>query len=255
MSGLRNKYIQRSISVIILIFLWEILYKLQMFPVQLFPSTTQIIKALVEDLMAGKLLVQIGHSLLLIIVALVMGFIIALFLSYVGYLSKSISVLLDTLIAILDPLPGVAILPLVILWIGIGEKAILFIMLHSIIWPMVISIQTGMNNIDKVYIESAKTNSITHWQLFWCILFPLSLPQIMAGLKIGWSRSWRALISTEMIFGAIGSLGGIGWYLFEKRTFMNTPGMFAGLIVIIIISIFIEDVAFVKMDAWIKEKL
>ncbi|PKM94558.1 MAG: ABC transporter permease [Firmicutes bacterium HGW-Firmicutes-1] len=250
-NSLKNKYIQRSIVVTLLVLLWEALYHLQVFPVQLFPSTSQILKALFVDLLDGKLFVQIGHSLYLIFTGLVIGFIIAVILCYISYFSKLISVLIDTLIAILDPLPGVAILPMIILWIGIGEKAILFIMLHSIIWPMVISIQTGMKNIDRVYIESAKMNAIRNWQLFWYILLPLSLPQILAGIKIGWSRSWRALISSEMIFGAIGAFGGIGWYLFEKRTFMNTPGMFSGLLVIIMISIFVEDIIFVKLDQYI----
>lgn len=246
--GLKNKYIQRSIVVILIFMLWEMLYHLKIFPPQLFPSTSQIIRALIKDLFMGKLTIQIGHSFYLIFLGLIIGILIALIISFISYFFKAFAILTDTFIAIFDPLPGVAILPIVILWIGIGEKAILFIMLHSIIWPMVISIQTGMKSIDQIYIESARINAINRVQLFWYILLPLSFPQILAGIKIGWSRSWRALISSEMIFGAIGAYGGIGWYLFEKRTFMNTPGMFAGLIIIIIISIIVEDIVFDKLD-------
>lgn len=250
--GLKNKYLQRIIIVIALLVLWESLFYMKLFPVQLFPSLGQILNALIDDLFTGKLLVQVGHSFFLIIVGLMISLILSIIIVYLSYFWNVFKVLTDTLIAILDPLPGIAILPIVILWIGIGEKAIFFIMIHSIVWPMVISIQTGFKNIDPIYIESAIINDISRLQLFWHILLPLSLSQILAGIKIGWSRSWRALISSEMIFGAIGVYGGIGWYLFEKRTFMNTPGMFAGLVVIIVISIIVEDVVFTKLDQYIE---
>lgn len=248
MQRFKSKYIQRSIIVILFLVVWESLYYLQLFPIQLFPSLEQILEAMFADLSNGKLLIQVGHSFYLILLGLTISFIIAIIICFISYFSKPFAILIDTLIAILDPLPGVAILPIIILWIGIGEKAVVFIMVHSIIWPMVVSIQTGIKNIDPVYIESAIIHDITGPQLFWHILLPLSLPQIITGTKIGWSRSWRALISSEMIFGAIGAYGGIGWYLFENRTFMNTPGMFAGLIMIIVISIIVEDIVFAKLD-------
>lgn len=251
----KNKYIKRSIFILVISILWEIIYRIQLFPVQLFPSIEQILKALVYDLVHGKLLIQTGQSLILIFKGLIIGILISVILSYFGYFSITFSELLDSIIAILDPLPGVAILPLVILWIGIGEKAILFVILHSIIWPMVINIQMGFKGIDKIYIETAKNNEISNFQLFYYILLPLSLFQIISGIKIGWSRSWRALISSEMIFGAIGSFGGIGWYLFEKRVFMDTAGMFAGLIVLIVISVFIEDIVFIKLEDYIRKKI
>lgn len=249
----KNKMRQRWITICVIVLCWELIYRLKIFPEQLFPSAIQIFNALIHDLVDGKLLLQVGQSLLLIFLGLFLGFFIALALSFLGYFSSWSAYLLDTLIAILDPLPGVAILPLVILWIGIGESAVLCIMLHSIIWPILISIQTGIQSIDEIYIEIGKNNGIKPFQLFVYVLLPMSLPGILSGLRIGWSRSWRALISSEMIFGAIGSVGGIGWYLFEKRTFMNTPGMFAGLIVIIAISIFIEEIAFHKLEVHIKE--
>lgn len=251
----KNKMLQRWITICFIVLSWELIHGLKLFPEQLFPSAVQIFKALFDDLTTGKLLLQTGHSLMLIFWGLLLGFLIAILLSFFGYFSSGISYILDTLIAIFDPLPGVAILPLVILWIGIGESAVLCIMLHSIIWPMLISIRTGIQSIDRIYIEIAKNNGIKTPQLFAYVLLPMSLPNIMSGLRIGWSRSWRALISSEMIFGAIGSLGGIGWYLFEKRTFMNTPGMYAGLIVIITISIFFEKFVFQKLELKIKKTM
>ena len=68
-------------------------------------------------------------------------------------------------------------------------------------------------------------------------------------MKIGWARAWRALISAEMVFGAVGSKGGIGWYLLNQRTFMDTSGLFAGIILVILIGIFVEDVVFGAIES------
>ena len=68
-----------------------------------------------------------------------------------------------------------------------------------------------------------------------------SLGYLISGLRIGWARGWRAFISAEMVFGAVGAKGGIGWYILTQRTFMNTAGLFAGIILVIFIGMLVED--------------
>ena len=80
------------------------------------------------------------------------------------------------------------------------------------------------------------------------IYLPASLPSILSGLKVGWARAWRALISAEMIFGVSGAVGGLGWFIYVKRYQMDTAGTFAALVVIMIIGILIEHLLFNSLE-------
>lgn len=249
-----NKYLQRFLWIILFIIIWETCVSRKLFPTQLLPSLKEVGSAFVEGIVEGDLLLQLLMSLLLLFLGFAISIIIATIFCMVGYYSSIFQSLLDVCLVVLHPLPGVAILPLIILWVGIGTKAVLVVMLHSMVWPLIVNLQTGFHHIDTAYLEVAKNNGINKIQMFFYVLLPLSIPNLLAGMKIGWSRGWRALISAEMIFGAIGSVGGIGWYIFEKRVFMDTPGMFAGLLALIMIGFAVEDIFFSKMDHWMEER-
>jgi NitT/TauT family transport system permease protein len=241
---MKRKYIHRLLWIAFFIVLWEGVYYFNLYDRQIFPSIQQIVISLKNSLIKGDLIIQVGFSFLIIFKGLIISIFLAFIFSFLDYFFIQFNHLLDTVIGILHPLPGVALLPLVILWFGIGEDAILVIIIHSVLWPMTINMKTGFKSVDKEYIEVAKNLGMNMFQIFYYVLIPLSLRHIVSGLEIGWSRSWRALISSEMIFGAIGPFGGLGWYIFEKRVYMDTPGMYAGLVVIIIIGMVMEDFVF-----------
>lgn len=140
----------------------------------------------------------------------------------------------------MDLLPGVALLPLAIMWFGIGEPTIIFIVIHSILWPMSRSIIDGFKSISNIYIESGKNIGLRGLKLVLGVYIPAAFSSILSGMRVGWARAWRGLISVEMIFGTTGSGAGIGWFIFMKRTNVDIAGVFAALIVIIIIGIIIE---------------
>lgn len=231
----------------LLVLIWEITYYSNHYAKQIFPSIEEIVRSIAQDFLTGNLLSQIGFSLLIILKGLAISIIIAIILSFMDYFFPYIHEMIDTLISILHPLPGIALLPLVILWFGIGEKAVLIIIIHAALWPMTINIKTAFCSVEKTYIEVGKNLGMNIWQLFYYVLMPLSYPHLLASLKIGWARAWRGLISAEMVFGAIGSFGGLGWFIFQKRVFMDTAGMYGGLVVIIVIGMVIEDVVFGRL--------
>ena len=119
---------------------------------------------------------------------------------------------------------------------------------HSLLWPMILNILAGFRSIPKIYKEVGDNFGLGSLQNVCYIMIPASLPYLLAGIKIGWARAWRALISAEMLFGAAGGKGGLGWYIFQKRVFMDTVGIYGGLIVIILIGIFVEDLIFNKIE-------
>lgn len=239
-----NKYINRILWISIFAVLWQTVAVNEIFDPMIFPTINMIIKSLYESLMEGKLIHETLFSLAMIGKGLLIGFLSAMLLSSLCIVSRAFNGFTESIVAVVHPLPGIALLPLIILWIGTGRKAIVFIIVHSIVWPMILNILAGFKAVPKEYKEVGRNFGLSQMEIVRLIMIPASLPYILAGLKIGWSRAWRALISAEMIFGAVGGEGGLGWYIFQKRIYMDTVGIYGGLIVIIVIGIFVEDFIF-----------
>lgn len=243
-----NKYLQRLFWLAVLAGTWEVIYLSGWFSPLIFPSLEAILKAFYTSILNGGLLRQSFYSLSLILVSLLISLVIALIFVLFSIISKNFADLLETLVAIAHPLPGIALMPLVFLWFGAGRKAILLIIVHAVLWPLLLNLLTGFQAIPEIYRlvgENYRLNSI---EIMWYIMTPAALPYLLAGLKIGWARAWRALISAEMLFGAAGSIGGLGWFIFKRRVFFDLPGVFSGIIAIIIIGLLVEDLFFKRIE-------
>jgi NitT/TauT family transport system permease protein len=244
-----NKYRQRLLWIIVLALIWQLTAVSGVFSELIFPGLDQIFLALIESFKDGDLIKQIGFSLSIIMQGLFLATAAALILALTAYFSKSAAGLIDTLTALAHPLPGIALMPLILIWFGSGRTAILIVIIHSVLWPLILNLSTGFNSIPDIYTLIAKNYRLSKLEFMYKILIPASLPYFISGLKIAWARSWRALISAEMLFGAINSLGGLGWFIFQKRVFFDLPGVFAGIIVIIVIGVTVEDFIFKKLEA------
>lgn len=221
----------------------------------LMPPLGEILGALVAGIREGDLLVQTGFSLLLIAAALGAGTLGALFLVLLarpGSLRRkgfnAGRSLVETLTGLLHPLPGIALLPLIILWMGTGTPAVFFILIHSILWPLTTNLLAGFDQIPEIYRLVGQNYQLSWGKRFFRIELPAAFPFLLAGWRIGWARGWRALISAEMIFGAVGGTGGVGWFIFQKRVFMDTPGIFAGLTAVLLIGLLVEGLLFQKLE-------
>lgn len=166
--------------------------------------------------------------------------VLAFILSGLSIVSKTFYSIYHMVVSLCDLIPGVALLPLAILWMGIGEGTIILIVVHSIIWPMSRSIMDGFRAVPQIYIESGENMGLGKLGLVTGIYIPASFSYILSGIRTGWARAWRGLISAEMIFGTTSSGAGIGWFIFMKRTNVDIAGVFAALLVIIVIGIVVE---------------
>ncbi|KNZ43386.1 ABC transporter permease [Acetobacterium bakii] len=239
-----SKYVWIGIMLIA----WEAIAKLTPVSPLAFPSLEAVVAALINSILTGDILLQMLFSLGLIFVGLVIGVLLSFVMSALSVVSPVFESFVDTCVSIFHPLPGIALLPLIILWIGTGSKAILFIIVHSVLWPMILNMTAGFKSIPVVYKKIGQNYEFSNAKIIFKIYIPASMPYLIAGLKIGWARAWRASISAEMIFGASGGIGGIGWYIFNKRVFMDTAGIFAGLLVIIVVGMLVEDFIFSKIE-------
>jgi len=238
----------KTIWLIILILLWEIVTGLGLVNSLLLPRFSYVIVKLITGLISGDLLLQAAQSIGFVIIGLIISVIIGTLFVYLDYYYTSIRALLELLASILHPLPGVALLPVIVLWFGVGSDAVLIIIIHAVLWSYFLNLKMGFKLIDQSLIEAAHNNGATKWQLFRFVLLPGSKEAMFAGLRIGWSRGWRGLISAEMIFGAISSLGGIGWFMYERRAFGDITGTYAGIVLVAIIGIIVEQLIFGNQD-------
>ncbi|AGA70379.1 ABC-type nitrate/sulfonate/bicarbonate transport system, permease component [Desulfitobacterium dichloroeliminans LMG P-21439] len=247
-TGSYRKLKTRLFWMIAILAAWEMTAQSGVFPTSIFPSLLVIVRALGDSVVRGEIIIQTGFSLALILQGLLISLLAAIMISSLAISNKVVDGLVDTLVAIAHPLPGIALLPLIIIWFGTGTVSILVIIIHSVIWPLILNMMTGFRSIPPIYKEVGLNLGLNRFRIIKDILIPASLPYALSGLRIGWARAWRALISAEMIFGAVGANGGLGWYIFKQRVFMDTPGLFAGLFVIVLIGIIVEDFFFAVIE-------
>ncbi len=232
----------RTQIIFIICFLaaWQFVYQMQVFPEIMFPSLKEIGQSFIEGFRDDSLMTYTLYSMSLIIKGLAIGIILAFIFSSLAVVSKIFHSIYHLIVSICDLLPGVALLPLAIMWFGIGEATIIFIVVHSILWPMSRSIMDGFNSVSRIYVESGRNIGLKGLALVKGVYLPAAFTHVLSGMRVGWARAWRGLISVEMIFGTTGSGAGIGWFIFMKRTNVDIAGVFAALIVIVIIGIVIE---------------
>lgn len=234
--------------MIAILLLWQILFLSGVFSPLIFPSPLEVAKSLLGDLKTGELPLSILFSLAIITGSFIPALILAFLLAWLAFRFRGFDPWAEKLSALVHPLPGIALLPLLILWTGLGIHIIVLIVIHSVLWPFYINIRSGFQQVPKVWLDVAENNRLTEGERFFSVLIPASFPQIFAGLKIGWSRAWRAVISAEMIFGTIGSGGGLGWFIYNKRIFMDTPGMYGGVLILMFIGLAVENLLFQSVE-------
>jgi NitT/TauT family transport system permease protein len=244
----KNRLAGRVFWVAVFLVIWQAVAASKAFSPLIFPGIDVILRSLGQNLKNGDLIFAVGYSMQLIAVGLILGIGLGVVLAVLSSFSAVFESFVDTVISIAHPLPGIALLPLIILWIGTGEAAIIFIIIHSVTWPLALNLISGFKAMPAVYKKAAANYELSSLQRAVHISLPASFPYFISGLKTGWARAWRALISAEMLFGATGGIGGIGWFIFKKRVFMDTPGIFAGLLVIIVIGILVEELLLERLE-------
>jgi NitT/TauT family transport system permease protein len=247
-SWLRRKGVRQALFIMGFLALWELVALSGIYPPLLFPDWASIFKAFAESIQSGEMLRRTGFSLYLIGAGLGIGIVLAFLLAALAMLSRLFADLTESVVAILHPLPGIALLPIVLLWFGTGSRSIIVIIVHSVLWPLMLNTYTGFRSVSKTQLEVGRNIGLSGLGLVRSVMVPAAFPYILAGLKIAWARSWRALVAAEMVFGASGSEGGLGWLIYQHRFFLDIPGVFAGLLMIILIGVAVEDLFFAQLE-------
>ncbi len=230
------------------IVVWELYTRLAKVPSLIFPTFQDTVVALWKGFTQYDLASQIWASMGILMAGYAIGIAIGAALSFIAVSSRFGSDVLGTLTSMLNPLPAVALLPLAMIWFGLGAKSLVFVLLHSIVWPVALNTHTGFMSVAEPLRMVGRNYGLRNIRYVAKLLVPAAFPSILAGLKLGWAFAWRTLIASELIFGAAAEGGGLGWFIFASRNEMDIPGAFAGLLTVILIGFLVENVIFRNIE-------
>lgn len=240
-SFLRHRRVQQFLFLALALAAWEMIARSDLVTPLLFPSVPAILEALWRSLANGELLLRAYWSLYLIGSGFVIAMALATIAAGLAMWSSTFKNLVETIMTVMHPLPGIALFPVILLWVGTGPLAITIILVHSVLWPTIVNLMAGFNAIPRTQLEVGRVMGLNTLKLLFMVRIPAAFPYIYAGIRISWARAWRSLVAAEMVFGASGMEAGIGWYIYQHRYLLDTASVFAGLIVIVIIGVTVEE--------------
>ena len=243
------------IFIILLIALWQGIYwitvdLLNVFKPYAFPSPFGVGERFVELCSDGSLLEATGQSLLRgisgYVIAVVIGIVLGLLMNHFKYLQKN----LKPIVLGVQTLPSVCWVPFSILWFGLSTQAILFVVVMGSAFGIAISVDNAIKNIDPIYVKAAKTMGAGKRQLYWNVMLPASLPELVSGLKQGWSFAWRALMSGEVMTTSVS----LGQTLIMGRDLADINQVMLVMLVIVIVGIVIDKCIFSVIEKRLLKK-
>jgi len=240
-------WLRKTLILVLLAVLWEVVARYQANDLML-PSFLQTARAFFEDMASGVLIERVGISLSILFKGYLIGIVLAFGLTTLAVSTQLGRDLLSTLTSMLNPLPPIALLPLALLWFGLGQASLVFVLVHSVLWPLALNTYAGFLGVSETQRMAGRNYGLRGLRFVLLILVPAALPSILAGLKIGWAFAWRTLIAAELVFGASSGKGGLGWYIFQNRNELYTDKVFAGLVAVILIGLVVENLVFSTLE-------
>lgn len=235
--------------------IWELVYKvgvevLGIWKPYTFPSPVAVLKTLVGLILDNTLSIAVLASIKRIVVgysiSVLIGMVIGLTIVRYKYLDENFS----ALILGLQTLPSICWLPFAILWYGLNESAIIFVIAVGSTFAISIAIESGIKNVNPLYIRAARTMGANGIKIYWNVILPAALPNVISGLKQGWSFAWRALMAGEML----SATKGLGQVLMVGRDLADISQVMAVMIVIIVLGLTVDKLIFGRAEANIRHK-
>lgn len=224
------------------IVLWQLYVAFSGVSPLLVASPLATAQQLVIDTRNGQLPGATRVSLQNLAIGLAIGIAIGLILASLSTFSRAGRYLLTALTAVFSPLPGIAILPLAMLWFGLSPSAIIFVVVFGSIWPISANTDMGFRTIGTTTRMVALNLGLNCVQTVRDVFLPAALPYILSGLRLAWAFGWRTVVGAEIVFGVAGSAGGLGWYINNASYFLNPPAIFAGLVVISALGVLLDAI-------------
>jgi NitT/TauT family transport system permease protein len=212
------------------------------------PNFSATIQALIGAVANGGLLSRIATSFRILLLGYGIGVALALFLAMAASGTRIGTDLLELFTSMFNCLPAIALLPLALLWFGLGNGSITFVLAHAVLWPVALSAHAGFSGVNQTVRMVGRNYGLSGIRYVATILLPAAFPSLLTGLRNGWAFAWRTLIAAELVFGVSSGSGGIGWYIYENKQQLEIPSVFAGLITVILIGSVVENLLFDRLE-------
>lgn len=241
---------RRLIFFILLLALWQVIANSNVWPDYLFPGPLAVLSALVSGFQNGLYLQATLVSLQRLVEGYALSMIVGLLL---GLLIGSYRVAEETigsLVLGLQALPSVCWIPLALLWFGLTEQAMVFVVVMGAVFSITLGVNAGIKNTPPIYLKAARNLGSTGFPLVAQVVLPAAMPAILSGLKQGWTFAWRSLMAAELIYTTL-SLGNL---LETGRDLLDASQVMAVMVVIIVIGIAIDGLIFSPLERRMRER-
>lgn len=220
----------------ILLLIWEYLSNKGVFNVLILPAPSVIFKAYISLIKSGKLLDNLIISIIRVAQGYLVGASLGLIVGIIIGLFRKFEIAVSIILGILRPIPMIAWMPVLILWLGIDEGSKIAVIAIGSFWPVLTNVISGIRSVDKRYHEVANIFKKNKVQILFKIVLPSALPSIFTGLRIGVGIAWMCVVGAELIASA----SGIGYLIMSSREMLQPDIMFAGVFSIGLVGLCID---------------
>ncbi|HEY0219632.1 MAG TPA: ABC transporter permease subunit [Afipia sp.] len=227
------------IAPLVLVIAWEWLAQAGWLTPQVLPAPSKIIKTAYKLTVSGSLLNDLGVSLLRAATGFAIGGVIAFVLGTLVGFSRIAEALIDRSVQMFRAIPFLALLPLVIVWFGVGEAEKIFLVSLGVAFPIYINTTLGIRQVDPKLIELGRVQGLNHWQLIRRIILPGALPSILTGVRYSLATAWLALVVAE----TIGAQSGLGFLAMDAREFLRTDVIILTIVIYALIGVIADSIA------------
>jgi NitT/TauT family transport system permease protein len=237
-----------TLVIIAVLAAWELLVRWRGIAPIYLPPPSVIAIYLYRMIVNGSIELHLGVTLLRVFVGFGLAAIVGVTLGVLMGMSRIIARIADPWIAALYPLPKIALIPLLVIWLGTGEAYKIMISAITAFFPIVISTYAGIRQTDMGLIKAAKDLGASRSQIQMKVVIPAAIPSIFAGLHLGMGVTIILVVAAEMIGGS--SQSGMGYLLIQAGQVMETEKVFASLVVLAVMGAVV-----IKLQAWIDRKV
>mgnify|MGYP000299999169 len=227
-----------------IVVLWQVVAMSGVWPSNVFPSPYEVAEDLVYMASDGSLFYGIATSMWRLTIGLAIaiggGVVLGILMARIEVINQTVG----SLVLGLQSIPSIAWVPLAILWYGLNDVGIIFVVAIGAIFAVTINTYTGVKNIDPHFIEAARNMGAKGTQLVTAVLIPAAFPYMISGFKQGWAFAWRGVIGAELLFAFLG----LGHLLYAARSLTDVSQVIAIMLVIMGIGLAVDGVVFKRVE-------
>lgn len=232
MSNVRSRLVSSktisSATLIAVLLLWIIISSSGRVPKLFLPTPADVYHTAAELWQSGTLQRNIGVTLARVLIGYGAGVMVALFLGMLMGWYRVVDAMVDPLYQLWRPVPPIAIIPLFILWFGIGELSKMLVIFGGALGASLINVVSGVKNVPRIYIEAAQILGAGNWQILRRVVIPTALPYVFAGMRVALALAFGVVVASELI----ASVEGIGFMLMMGRNLLRTDMIIVGIVII-----------------------